>query len=339
MNNAIGFVVLTHSNPEQILVLCERLNELFDEPPIAIHHDFGQCPLDRSRFPRDVAFVENWSRTRWGDAGVVDGALKALRLLYEAEGPDWFVLLSGADYPIKSAQTIIADLTQGGYDAYIDHRRISRCSLPLPENGWGDQNFIHLAWVRLAFERYMAIGFGYTKLANALGWRRKAVYLRSDFFIKRLTPFNGSLHCHAGDFWFTANRKAACALLDDNETNRKIIAHFRRRPNPDEGLFQTLLCNALSLNISTDNRRFTDWRGCVNHPRILGEQDYTALLSSTDHFARKLDFNPAALKRLDRLVDAQAVLDCSEAQTTSHERPVSVLDLAASSNHEADCAR
>ena len=336
MNNAIGFVVLTHSNPDQILFLCERLNQLFEEPAIAVHHDFGQCPLDRSRLPRNVVFVENWSRTRWGGAGVVDGALKALRLLYAGEGPDWFVLLSGADYPIKNAKTILADLMQGAYDAYIDHRRISRCSLPLPTDGWGDQNYIHPAWVRLAFERYMAIGFGFTKLANALGWRRKAVYLRSDFFIRRLTPYNGSLDCHAGDFWFTANRKAARALLDDNETNRKIIAHFRKRPNPDEGMFQTLLCNAQHLSLSTDNKRFTDWRGCVNHPRTLGEQDFQAVISSTDHFARKFAFDPEALKRLDRLVDAEMAPNYSQVQAAFHTRTISVLDLTASPNQEAD---
>lgn len=336
MNNAIGFVVLTHSNPDQALFLCERLNALFQEPPVAVHHDFGQCPLDRSRFPRNVSFVENWSRTRWGGSEVVDGALKAIRLLYAAEGPDWFVLLSGADYPIKNAQTILADLTQGGYDAYIDHREISRCSLPLPENGWGDQNFIHPAWVRLAFERYMAIGFGFMKLANALGWRRKAIYLRSAFFIRQFTPFDGSLQCHAGDFWFTANRKAARALLADSETNRKIVAHFRRRPNPDEGMFQTLLCNAKLLSISTDNKRYTDWRGCVNHPRSLGEQDFPELISSTDHFARKFDFDPDALKRLDRLVDGQPSPGYVQVQPTSHARPVSVSCLPSVSRQEAE---
>ena len=336
MNSPIGFVLLTHSNPEQTQFLCERLNELFQEPPIVIHHDFGQCPLDRSRFSVNVQFVENWSRTRWGGAGVVLGALKALQLLYAGEGPDWFVLLSGADYPIKNAGAILDDLSQGGYDAYIDHRRISLCSLPLPENGWDDQNFIHPAWVRLAFERYMAIGFGFYKLATALGWKRKAIYLRSDFFIRRFTPFDGSLECHAGDFWLTANCKAARALLADNETNRKIIAHFQRRPNPDEGMFQTLLCNAHNLRISTDNKRFTDWRGCVNHPRTLGEQDFPELISSTDHFARKFDFDPDALKQLDRLVDGRAALNDSDAWSSTHLPPVKPLDISFSSNGEDD---
>ncbi|HUX43837.1 MAG TPA: beta-1,6-N-acetylglucosaminyltransferase [Terracidiphilus sp.] len=332
MSNVIGFVILTHSIPDQTLLLCERLATQFENPPIVIHHDFGQCPLDERRFPSNVTFVQDWIRTKWGGTGVVDGLLKALRLLFANEGPDWFVVLSGADYPIKPAQSILADLTQGGFDAYIDHRKILRCSLTLPANGWGNHNYTHPAWVRLAFERYMALGFGFFKLATALGWRRKAFYLRSDFFIQRFTPFNGSLNCYAGDFWFTANRRAARTLLDDSEANRKIIAHFRRRPNPDEGMFQTLLCNAENLKISLDNKRFTDWHGCVNHPRMLGEKDLPTLVASTDHFARKFAFDPDLLNRLDQLVDTQAMSGISEDHNQLHSGPGKSLDQTSSPN-------
>jgi hypothetical protein len=303
MSAPIGFVLVTHGNPEQVLFLCERLTAQFDCPPIVVHHDFGKCSLDRNSFPKNVTFVQNWSKTRWGGYGVVDGVLKALRILYKESGPDWFVLLSGADYPIKSAKAILDDLNEHEFDAYIDHRRIAYCMLPMPTNGWGNQNFIAPAWVRLAFERYMAIGFGFYKLATRLKWKRKAIYLRSDFVIRRFTPFDGTIDCYAGDFWFTANRRAANILIEDCDRNRKLAAHFRKRPNPDEAFFQTALCNARELKRSPDNRRYADWVGCVNHPRALTDADYPALLASTDHFARKLAFNPTALRVLNRMID------------------------------------
>lgn len=306
MSETIGFVILTHNNPDQCLFLCNRLSTQFERPRIVIHHDFGQCSLDTSRFPQNVIFVKNWNSTHWGGVGVVDGLLKALHLLYEDGGPDWFVVLSGADYPVKPAKTILRELSEGGFDAYIDHRKISKCLLPMPREGWGGQNYIHPAWIRLAYERYMAIGFGFYKLAKRMKWRRRAFYLRSEFLIRLLTPFNDSVHCYAGDFWFTANRNSARALLAKTERNMKIIAHFRKRPNPDEGMFQTLLCNAKTLRICTDNKRYTDWSGCVNHPRMLGAQDFSALLSSGDHFARKFSFDPETLRKLDCLVDNQS---------------------------------
>jgi hypothetical protein len=298
LNPSIGFVLLTHQNPSQILFLCQQLTRLFDGAPIVIHHDFSKCDVNTELFPKNVSFVEDWETTRWGGWGVVGGQLKATRQLYSRHNPDWFVVLSASDFPVKSASYILEDLYGGGFDAYLYHRPIGPCRLPLPPEGFGEENFAHPAWERLAFERYVAIGFGFYKLATRLRWRKKAVYLRQRFFIERFTPFNGSIGSFAGDFWLTGNRATAEAMLDDSALNRRLIDHFRRRPNPDEGFPHTLLCNVPGLKISADNKRFTDWAGQVNHPRTLTRDDFPRLRSSSAHFARKFAFDPEALLEL-----------------------------------------
>jgi hypothetical protein len=254
-------------------------------------------------FPANVSFVGNPVHTRWGGFGYVEGALRALRLLYQAADPDWFMLISASGYPIKTCDCILTDLHSGGYDAYIDHRLIEYSRSPIPREGFGATSFNHPGWKTLAFERYMAIGFGFYKLGTFFDWEKKAFYLRSEALIRRLTPFDGSLQCYAGDHWFTANRKVAGVLLEDNESNRKLRRHFSRRPNPSEAYYQTVLLNAPGLKISNNNMRFADWTGCKNHPRVLGEADYPALLASDGHFARKFEFDPEALLRLNHLVD------------------------------------
>lgn len=189
MNPAIGFVLLTHNNPDQILFLCEQLTKLFDNAPIVIHHDFSQCQVNIGLFPKNVSFVEDWLTTQWGSWGIVGGKLKALRRLYADHNPDWFVVLSAADFPIKPAQSILDDLYGGGFDAYLYHRQIERCDLPIPhEKGFGNENFVHPAWERLAFERYVAIGFGFYKLATRMKWRTKAFYLRQRFPDRETDP-------------------------------------------------------------------------------------------------------------------------------------------------------
>jgi len=282
------------------------LTTRFHYPPIAIHHDFSQTPLNTASFPPNVRFVANPISTRWGGFGYVDGALAALRLLYQQDDPDWFILLSASDYPIKTCDAILRDLQSGDYDAYVDHRLIEYTRSPIPREGFGADNFNHPGWKTLAFERYMAIGFGFYKIGTYFNWQKKAVYLRSNALIRRFTPFNGSLRCYAGDHWYTANRKAAHVLLDDSETNRKLRAHFSRRPNPSEAYYQSVLLNAPGLKVSPDNKRFADWTNCYSHPRTLTESDFPALLASTDHFARKFEFNPEALLRLNQLVDQRA---------------------------------
>ena len=57
----IGFVILSHNNPQQLrrLVLC--LQQAYDNPPIAIHHDFGQSSLRQHLKTRGVSRqAMNW---------------------------------------------------------------------------------------------------------------------------------------------------------------------------------------------------------------------------------------------------------------------------------------
>ena len=90
----IGFVILSHRDPAQLLRLVVTLNRLYDDPPIACHHDREQSPIDPGIFPGNVRFVEPSVRTGWAKWSVVRGFLAALRLLYDHAAPDWFVLLS-----------------------------------------------------------------------------------------------------------------------------------------------------------------------------------------------------------------------------------------------------
>jgi hypothetical protein len=299
----IGFVLATHANPAQILFLCEQLNSRFDHPPISIHHDFGQTPLNTAEFPANVSFVQDWLKTGWGRSSFALGEKRAIRDLYKTADPDWFVNLSGADFPIRPARSILEELYSGPFDAYLDHRRIALSRVPFPPEGLGAASFSHPAWITLAFERYMAIGFGFYKLATRLGWKKKAIYLRSSFLIRHFTPFDGTLQCYAGDHWFVANRKSAHALLDDSETNRKLTEHFIRRPNSDEAIFHSMLGNTPGLRLSPKSKRYSDWTGCWSHPRTLTEADFPALLASGDYFARKFDFNPELLHKLNQAVD------------------------------------
>jgi len=276
---------------------------MFGEPPIAIHHDFGQCELDMRDFPSNVSFVDKWVATNWGGWGIVEGARRAIRLLYNNADPDWFVLLSGSDYPTKPAGYILDALSGQDYDVYLDNRLIDNGAPAEMAEVWGRSNHSHPAWKRMAFDRYKVVQVQTRKLTARLKWEYKTAYIHSDYFIKKLTPFNNGIECYAGDLWFTANRKAANILLANDTLNLELIEHFSKCKIPDEAFFHTVLCNHSELNICSDNKRFSDWTGCLYHPRTLTESDFPALLASSDHFARKFDFDPHYLRTLDKMVD------------------------------------
>ena len=121
----IGFVLLTHSEPDQVLALTQVLSELYDGPPIVCHHDFTQCPLDKSLFSSNVRFVEPHFPTFWGCFSIVPATIAGLRLLMRGPNPpDWIYLLSGSDYPTLSPDKVLSMLGETQFDAFIDHREI-----------------------------------------------------------------------------------------------------------------------------------------------------------------------------------------------------------------------
>lgn len=305
MKPPIGFILVTHNAPEQTLFLCERLNAMFANPPIAIHHDFSKTPLDTAVFPKNVGFVDQWVKTGWGSIGVVNAQLRALRQLYTTADPDWFIHLSSVDYPIQTADFILRDLYESGVDVFIDSRRLEDHGHPFINEGLGELAFNHPRYIQSAFNRYVAIPLISAKWAKRLRTPNEKWCLRSKFLIKHLTPFNDSLHCYSGDAWLTGNRRFANLLLEETPLWKTLHQHYKSRSVPEESIHQTLLGNSSGFKISSDNKRYADWRGCYAHPRTLGRDDFPRLLNSTHHFARKFSFDPDMLRDLDRAVAQQ----------------------------------
>ena len=78
MTHTVGFVIISHNYPKQLARLICRLQTVFDNPPIAVHHDFGQSTLDPIDFSTNVAFVEPHLSTRWGRFSVVNSGFTGI---------------------------------------------------------------------------------------------------------------------------------------------------------------------------------------------------------------------------------------------------------------------
>ena len=124
----IGFVILSHNYPPQLRRLVLRLQRTYDNPPIAIHHDFGQSALDIRDFSSGVQFVVPHLKTGWGKFSLVLATLRALELLYRNAEPDWFFLLSAVDYPTMRADKVFEELASSGMDAFLDYREVPSLS-------------------------------------------------------------------------------------------------------------------------------------------------------------------------------------------------------------------
>ena len=277
MGPTIGFVILNHQSAPQLVRLINSLNKTFDSPEIACHHDFSQCPLEVSRFPDNVRFVLPHLETRWGHISVVRAFLKALLILYRtATPPDWFVLLSGSDYPIRPARDLREKLLHTEADAFIHSRLVFRGST------YDD-------WNNSGYERYCCNTIRVPSLTKRLRFTHRTFVLP-----KFRTPFGPTFRCYSGEHWFCGNHRAAACLLSGRGEHRRLLESYENVQSPDESYYQTILCNEPSLRVFPETLHYIRWASVGDaHPSVLNDQDVEEIVNSGKYFARKFDMNVA----------------------------------------------
>lgn len=286
----VGFVLLTHNNPVQVLRLITTLNRLFNYPPIVCHHDFSKSVLPTESLTSNVSFVHPYFKTAWSRFSVLDGMTRAFQMIsHGADAPDWVILLSGADYPIKPAGPILKDLASSPYDVHIHHELIQ-------------YQAYEREWQKRCYKRYCGIKIGFPALKSY------HLTLTYPWVTKFFTPFSKDFRCFAGDFWFCANRKAINYLIAFHENETALLSHYRNLDpfvmSPEESYHHTIFCNASHLQISGDNLRYIDWSKSGPHPKTLLPEDLAKLQTSPAHFARKFDIrtDEEILDQLDRVI-------------------------------------
>ena len=280
MSLSIGFILLTHRNPEQIYRLIAHLNKMFNYPTIVCHHDFSKCDLSVDTLPKNISFVRPHIETAWGEFSAVEAIIKAIKLMYESVNPpDWFILLSGADYPIKTAKQILDDFNSTEYDAYIHHEEIIY-------KVYKQNVKMSVIWQILAYQRYCSY-----ELFSVPFFKNFTIRLEHPLLTKPFLPFSNKFRCFAGGLWFCANQRAAEYIIEFHNQKNALASHYYHRMFVDESYFQTILANAPHLNLKNDDYRYVDWSTQGAHPKTMVMEDLPHLLASSCHFARKFDID------------------------------------------------
>ena len=240
-----------------------------------------------------------------GTYSAIHAAMRALRVLYEKDNPDWFVLLSGSDYPVVTAGTILSELRAGGYDAYLEFREVTPpVGIPSTlDNRKADYFFGDPKWLRIAYDRYVAKLVNYPSMSKRLRPTWRKLFIRHPWLVWPFHPFGSNLRCFGGEMWLTANRRVARVLLDEYDNGERLIKHFSKCFIPEEAYYQTVICNKAGLSISEDNKRYIDWSLGGANPKFLDAGDLPAIAASRAHFARKFRPGAPVLSLLDQAKD------------------------------------
>lgn len=258
----IAYLVLVHRFPAQFKRMFKSIYDPANHYLIHVDKNSGpELEADIRRFLRGFpnSAILASHHARWGGYSLVDAELRGMAQLLEM-GADWefFVNLSGQDYPLKSQDEIATFLKRNRGKEFIkvlDQRKAR------PETMKRVSRYV------VEFEKRIV----------------RTPFPRS--FMAGVSPY-------IGNQWMIVSRRFCEFVCHDQEAER-YKAFYRNTFIADEGFFQTVMMNTAEHGeIVSDDLRMIDWvpDGDIKlRPRTYISSDAPELLASACLFARKFD--------------------------------------------------
>jgi hypothetical protein len=271
----IAYLVLAHHKPAQFARLAQRLDH--EDSAVVAHIDIKS---DQGQFERALAdagatvrFTPDRQNVRWGDFASVRAELACLRLAVEQTQADYYILLSGVDYPIRTPEELTRELASGA--TYTE--------------SWAMPDVEHnKPMSRLDYFFYP------TKNRNST----PAKFFNS-FLLRKLPKRNvakglGGRQPYGGSQWLAMPADVARSVLDFCTTESDFVRFFSRSRNPDEMFFQTIFGALPNVRELRPPLTFADWtrpEAGGSAPATLKASDVPLLRDCGRFFARKFDLD------------------------------------------------
>lgn len=278
----IGYVVLAYKSPGQVHRLLKRIGSAGS--PIAVHVDRSTDSATfraMSRTEGDLAHVHflDRRRTYWGGFGLVAATLDGIEYLVRRTPPvDYVILMTGQDYPLRSAGAIEKFLSDAGGRSFVHHS-------PLPYSAWGAEGGLN----RLQSWYYV----GPRRHHFDLPWKRKVP---------------GGLHPYGGEAYWCLTGTVGDYVVRFARENRRFVRFFKHVFIPDETFFHTIVMNSpFREEVVNDTLHYVDW-DAEPSPAILTADHFDRMVRSGKLFARKFDAatDGTILDMLDQHIERHA---------------------------------
>jgi hypothetical protein len=269
----IAYLIMLHDRPEQALRLLRAIYS--PEHTYVVHVDRRAAEAVTRSIDAALDGLPNASRIASGRSTyygwrMVDTQLRGMERALEAPGWEFFVNLSGQDYPLFSQEEIAAELSP--------HRGQSLLDMTDQRVDWpGSLPRIERFYVEL-------LG----RPVPVPGIRRR---------------FPPGVRPVAGGQWMILSREACEYLVGQAPDVERLRRFYRHTGVPDEGFIHTALANSpLRSKLVSWSRRYVEFSD--DRPRTLTADDVERLRAEGTLFARKFDADtePAALDRADALM-------------------------------------
>ncbi len=242
----IAYLINAFNNYEHL----NRLLSALDDKGVRffIHIDKKSKMPENIACPEKVVFV-NRVKVWWGGWSLQEAINIMMKEAFQHEA-DYFVLLSGTDYPIRPNQHLYNILKEGG--EYINIIKGFH-----PDKPESRIRYYHFD----GFNRRNKKSFK-TLFFLAL----EELQRRTNVVAKRNYPF-GQI-CH-GSTWWALSRDCVGYVLDYMENNPGCVRFYKTSLLPDESLIHTIIGNSKHYRNCRGNLTYTDWSAKRPSPAII----------------------------------------------------------------------
>jgi hypothetical protein len=262
----LAHLILAHNNPLQLERLVKRL--MYKNTDVYIHLDKKSNLADFKHLAtlENVFFIVSRTAVVWANYSMVTATVNSFEEILSSGTEYTHVnLLSGMDYPLKSAAAIQEFLFEHADKTFMKFRHIfkeweaSRSRFTM--YSFGDYNFPFKFTIQAVLNKLMPA---------------------------RKLP--GGLEPYGRSQWFTMTPVCIRYVLDYLKGHPEAKRFFRMTWGVDELIFQTILLNSnLKDSIVNDHLRYIRFDKGGSRPHTLTMADKQVLLDSDKFYARKFD--------------------------------------------------
>ena len=261
----ICFLILAHSNPEQLSVLLEDIDN--DNADIYIHIDKKS---DISSFihleNKNITFIDERVEIYWGEFSIVEATINLLKVATKKKH-DYYSLLSGSDILVQSPSKLIKYLELNRGNEFINIIPMPSTKLNKPLSRIEYYTFTQSNIKKIL--KSSRVSKTITKIANKLFKNKIKRNYKKKIAIETF---------YAGSQWWTLSSNAVTLILNYCAENPNFIRYFRNVRIPDEVFFQTILGNSHLSKTLIPSLTYTIWKGGKSaHPKELEQKDINNL--------------------------------------------------------------
>lgn len=306
----IAYIILGHKNPQQIVRLVRRL--IHPDNYFFIHIDKNadkkiyENVFEQLKDCENVKFIKRFASV-YASFGIVEATLEGLKQALLSKIPfDYFINLSGQDYPIKNNAQIARKLSSKKEVSYLWY-----FPLPLEEEhsprGRIVQklNRVEFWYIRYKKNVIRLPQHGLRKTGVFATIKHSPLWILSKLFLPKKRKFPAAMIPYGGGQWWCLCRKHAEYIYEFTQNNKKFCSFFKYANVPDEIFFQTILLNSVyASEVVNNDLRLLMFEETSSHPKIYTLDDFSTVAESEQLFARKFDFEKSGEKLLDMIDDS-----------------------------------